>query len=144
MAYMKHHIFRGAALLDQRDTDILERYNKEAQSYEKKAVEIYQIAYSKHPEKSYKLLTRVQEQWGKRTCLEIAVEAECKEFVSLVGVQEQLSMIWRGNISLRMVSAFEKKIFSGYATSQSEIGAEGLSMKPQKTRLYKRLSCFSL
>ena len=142
MAYMKHHIFRGAALLDQRDTDILERYNKEAQSYEKKAVEIYQIAYSKHPEKSYKLLTRVQEQWGKRTCLEIAVEAECKEFVSLVGVQEQLSMIWRGNISLRVVSVFEKKF--AYVASQSEIGAEWLSMKPQKTRLYKRLSCFSL
>ena len=116
--FSEKSLFRGAALLDQRDTDILERYNKEAQSYEKKAVEIYQIAYSKHPEKSYKLLTRVQEQWGKRTCLEIAVEAECKEFVSLVGVQEQLSMIWRGNISLRKVSTymseFSSVISSGY------------------------------
>ena len=92
---------RNVAKLDQRDTDIIEIYKRESEFYERSAVEIYQISYSKDPNTSYKLLTRVCNQWGKRTCLELAVESECREFMSIVGVQEQLSMIWRGNISMK-------------------------------------------
>ena len=73
---------------------------KEAKWYETNAVEIYQTAYNKNPSKSYKLLTRVLYEWGKRTVLELGVEGQSREFISVAGVQEHLSMIWRGNISL--------------------------------------------
>ena len=65
---------RSASKLDQRDTDIQLRYLEEAKWYEKNAVEIYQTAFNKNPSNSYKLLTRVQYQWGKRTVLELGVE----------------------------------------------------------------------
>jgi len=56
--------------------------------------------HSKDRSKSYKLLTRVSDGWGNRTCLELAIAGKCRDFMSQVGVQELLSMIWRGNIHL--------------------------------------------
>ena len=65
---------------DDVQSDIQLRYLEEAKWYEKNAVEIYQTAYNKNPSKSYKLLTRVQYSWGKRTVFELAVEGRVKEY----------------------------------------------------------------
>ena len=63
-------------------------------------------------EQPQKLLTRVLYEWGKRTVLELGVEGQSREFISVAGVQEHLSMIWRGNISsLGLSSLFSQFLF---------------------------------
>ena len=91
---------RKAAMIDERDTDVYDRYKKDALEYEAAALGVFQEAYSKDRQKSYKLLTRVSEPWGRRTSLELAIAGKSREFMSQVGVQELLSMIWRGNIHI--------------------------------------------
>lgn len=91
---------RKAAMIDERDTDVHDRYKADAYGYESAALGVFQEAYSKDRSKAYKLLTRVSDCWGNRTCLELAIAGKCRDFMSQVGVQELLSMIWRGNIHL--------------------------------------------
>lgn len=89
-----------ASKLDDRDTDVVQRYTRESKEYEQLAVDVFLESYKNDRGKSYKLLSRVQPSWGNSTCLELAVSGKCRDFVALVGVQELLSMIWRGNIHL--------------------------------------------
>ena len=61
-----------------------DRYKADAYEYESSALGVFQEAYSKDKSKAYKLITRVSDSWGKRTCLELAMSGKCRDFMSQV------------------------------------------------------------
>lgn len=91
---------RNGAMLDNRDTDVHDKFIADAQEYESAALGIFLEAHSRDRSKAFKLLTRVSDAWGNRTCLEVAIAGKCRNFMSHVSVQELLTMIWRGNIHI--------------------------------------------
>lgn len=50
-------------------------------------VGVFTQCYSGGEERAKRLLVRVSRNWGKTTCLRLALEANCKSFVALSGVQ---------------------------------------------------------
>ncbi|XP_019714834.1 transient receptor potential cation channel subfamily M member 2-like [Hippocampus comes] len=58
-----------------------------ADHFEMHAIGVFTQCYSGGEERAKRLLVRVSRNWGKTTCLRLALEANCKSFVALSGVQ---------------------------------------------------------
>nr|XP_061799468.1 transient receptor potential cation channel subfamily M member 2-like [Nerophis lumbriciformis] len=71
-----------------------------ADYFEMHAIGVFTQCYSSGEERAKKLLVRVSPFWGKTTCLRLALEANCKSFVALSGVQALLTEIWCGELSV--------------------------------------------
>ncbi|XP_077473871.1 transient receptor potential cation channel subfamily M member 2 [Stigmatopora argus] len=71
-----------------------------ADYFEMHAIGVFTHCYSSGEERVKKLLVRVSPFWGKTTCLRLALEANCKSFVALSGVQALLTEIWCGELSV--------------------------------------------
>ncbi|XP_014869423.1 PREDICTED: transient receptor potential cation channel subfamily M member 2-like, partial [Poecilia mexicana] len=71
-----------------------------ASHYEDHAIGVFSECYKNNEERAQKLLVRISRLWGKTTCLRLALEADNKNFVSQSGVQDLLTQIWCGELSV--------------------------------------------
>ncbi|XP_023193351.1 transient receptor potential cation channel subfamily M member 2 isoform X1 [Xiphophorus maculatus] len=71
-----------------------------AKHYENHAIGVFNECYNSDKERAQKLLVRISCFWGKTTCLRLALEANDKNFVALSGVQDLLTQIWCGELSV--------------------------------------------
>ncbi|XP_032880095.1 transient receptor potential cation channel subfamily M member 2 [Amblyraja radiata] len=85
---------------EENDTDLSELMEELAQEYEDQAVGLFTECYRKHAKRAQKLLVRVSASWGNTTCLRLALEAESKKFMAHGGVQDLLTKIWWGELSV--------------------------------------------
>ncbi|XP_069790175.1 transient receptor potential cation channel subfamily M member 2 [Narcine bancroftii] len=85
---------------EENDTDLSEKMEELAQEYEDQAIGLFTECYKKHSKRAQKLLVRVSTGWGNTTCLRLALEAESKKFMALGGVQDLLTKIWWGDLSV--------------------------------------------
>ncbi|XP_059823427.1 transient receptor potential cation channel subfamily M member 2 [Hypanus sabinus] len=85
---------------DENDTDLYDEMEDLAQEYEDQAIGLFSKCYRKHAKRAQKLLVRVSSTWGKATCLRLALEADSKKFMAHGGVQDLLTKIWWGELSV--------------------------------------------
>ncbi|XP_077393579.1 transient receptor potential cation channel subfamily M member 2 [Festucalex cinctus] len=82
------------------DADEATEMRELADHFEMHAIGVFTQCYSGSEERAKRLLVRVSPLWGKTTCLRLALEANCKSFVALSGVQALLTEIWCGELSV--------------------------------------------
>ncbi|XP_037136394.1 transient receptor potential cation channel subfamily M member 2 [Syngnathus acus] len=82
------------------DADEAANMQELADHFEMHAIGVFTKCYSASEERAKRLLVRVSPFWGKTTCLRLALEANCKSFVALSGVQALLTEIWCGELSV--------------------------------------------
>ncbi|XP_072117252.1 transient receptor potential cation channel subfamily M member 2 [Mobula birostris] len=85
---------------DENDTDLYDEMEDLAQEYEDQALGLFSKCYRKHAKRAQKLLVRVSSTWGNTTCLRLALEADSKKFMAHGGVQDLLTKIWWGDLSV--------------------------------------------
>uniref|UniRef100_A0A3Q3KGY4 Transient receptor potential cation channel, subfamily M, member 2 n=1 Tax=Mastacembelus armatus TaxID=205130 RepID=A0A3Q3KGY4_9TELE len=85
---------------DIKDTDKAEEMKELANHYEKHAIGVFSECYNSDQERAQKLLVRASPLWGRTTCLRLALEANDKSFVAQSGVQNLLTQIWCGGLSV--------------------------------------------
>uniref|UniRef100_A0A3B3UVA2 Transient receptor potential cation channel, subfamily M, member 2 n=1 Tax=Poecilia latipinna TaxID=48699 RepID=A0A3B3UVA2_9TELE len=71
-----------------------------ASHYEDRAIGVFSKCYKNDEERAQKLLVRTSRFWGGTTCLRLALEADDKNFVAESGVQDLLTKIWCGELSV--------------------------------------------
>ncbi|XP_014879157.1 transient receptor potential cation channel subfamily M member 2-like, partial [Poecilia latipinna] len=71
-----------------------------ASHFEDRAIGVFSNCYKNDEERAQKLLVRISRLWGKTTCLRLALEADNKKFVAELGVQDLLTQIWCGELSV--------------------------------------------
>uniref|UniRef100_A0A087YKX8 Transient receptor potential cation channel, subfamily M, member 2 n=1 Tax=Poecilia formosa TaxID=48698 RepID=A0A087YKX8_POEFO len=71
-----------------------------ASHFEDRAIGVFSKCYKNDEERAQKLLVRISSLWGKTTCLRLALEADNKKFVAELGVQDLLTQIWCGELSV--------------------------------------------
>ncbi|KAL8563213.1 hypothetical protein ACOMHN_053960 [Nucella lapillus] len=81
------------------DTDLMQRLQKNADEFENLAIGVINSCYSHHEQKAQDLLIREMINWGKATCVLIAVQADNKRFISQTACQSLLNSIWMGKMS---------------------------------------------
>ncbi|XP_061143606.1 transient receptor potential cation channel subfamily M member 2 isoform X3 [Syngnathus typhle] len=85
---------------EESDADEAANMQELADHFEMHAIGVFTKCYSESEERAKRLLVRVSPFWGKTTCLRLALEANCKSFVALSGVQALLTEIWCGELSV--------------------------------------------
>ncbi|XP_077992879.1 transient receptor potential cation channel subfamily M member 8-like [Glandiceps talaboti] len=73
-------------------------YNEDAKKFEQLAVSVLDECYNTDEVLSEMLIERRHQNWGGRNILNIAAEANCKEFVAHACCQSLLNKIWEGGI----------------------------------------------
>ncbi|XP_032424081.1 transient receptor potential cation channel subfamily M member 2-like isoform X1 [Xiphophorus hellerii] len=71
-----------------------------ANYFEDRAIGVFSECYKNNEERAQKLLVRISHLWGETTCLRLALEANDKNFVAELGVQDRLTQIWCGDLSV--------------------------------------------
>uniref|UniRef100_A0A3B3YQT6 Uncharacterized protein n=1 Tax=Poecilia mexicana TaxID=48701 RepID=A0A3B3YQT6_9TELE len=71
-----------------------------ASHFEDRAIGVFSKCYKNDEERAQKLLVRISSLWGETTCLRLALEANNKKFVAELGVQDLLTQIWCGELSV--------------------------------------------
>ncbi|XP_008402157.1 transient receptor potential cation channel subfamily M member 2-like isoform X2 [Poecilia reticulata] len=71
-----------------------------ASHFEDHAIGVFSNCYKNDEERAQKLLVRISSLWGETTCLRLALEADNKKFVAELGVQDLLTQIWCGELSV--------------------------------------------
>ncbi|XP_043987924.1 transient receptor potential cation channel subfamily M member 2-like isoform X1 [Gambusia affinis] len=71
-----------------------------ANYFEDRAIGVFSECYKNNEERAQKLLVRISHLWGETTCLRLALEANDKNFVAELGVQDLLTQIWCGELSV--------------------------------------------
>ncbi|XP_025083294.1 transient receptor potential cation channel subfamily M member 3-like [Pomacea canaliculata] len=88
---MKKRILNNVAFMDEK-----EEYTQKIAVFEGLAVAVLNRCNNEDAEKTKKLLTRIQPQWEGLTCLEIADQAKCSNFISQESCQAIADLIWKG------------------------------------------------
>ncbi|XP_070175133.1 transient receptor potential cation channel subfamily M member-like 2 [Littorina saxatilis] len=95
---------------DTDDSDMVQRLQKNADEFEALAIGVINNCYVHDEQKAQDLLIREMKNWGKATCVLIAVQADNKRFVSQTACQSLLNSIWMGKMSqdnglIRLISS---------------------------------------
>ncbi|XP_016519296.1 transient receptor potential cation channel subfamily M member 2-like [Poecilia formosa] len=85
---------------DVNDADDSQEMLELASHYEDRAIGVFSECYKNDEVRAQKLLVRVSRYWGRTTCLRLALEADDKNFVAQSGVQDLLTKIWCGELSV--------------------------------------------
>ncbi|KAL8572120.1 hypothetical protein ACOMHN_052917 [Nucella lapillus] len=81
------------------DAVVLQQLQENADKFENLAIGVINKCYSHHEQKAQDLLIREMSNWGKATCVLIAVQADNKRFISQTACQSLLNSIWMGKMS---------------------------------------------
>ena len=68
------------------------------ENYERQAKEVLNSCYVNNAKWCQTVLKVKHESWGSKTCIDLAIQADCKEFIAQSGCQTLLEKIWRGDI----------------------------------------------
>ncbi|TNN03106.1 hypothetical protein fugu_000135 [Takifugu bimaculatus] len=79
---------------EESDTDEAQDMLELANHYERHATGVFSEGYKSDEARSQTLLVHVSSRWGRTTCLQLALEANAKDFVAHSGVQALLTKIW--------------------------------------------------
>ncbi|XP_076456247.1 transient receptor potential cation channel subfamily M member-like 2 isoform X2 [Babylonia areolata] len=82
-----------------KDADIMHRLQKNADEFEDLGIGVINSCYSHDEQKAQDVLVRELNNWGKATCVLIAVQADNKRFISQTACQTLLNSIWMGKMS---------------------------------------------
>ncbi|XP_029707113.1 transient receptor potential cation channel subfamily M member 2 isoform X3 [Takifugu rubripes] len=85
---------------EESDTDEAQDMLELANHYERHATGVFSEGYKSDEVRSQTLLVHVSSRWGRTTCLQLALEANDKDFVAHSGVQALLTKIWCGELSV--------------------------------------------
>ncbi|XP_033100603.1 transient receptor potential cation channel subfamily M member-like 2 [Anneissia japonica] len=81
------------------DADHKEHLSRLSDAFEDFAIGVLNECYNEDEERTSIILVREFHQWGRATCLSLAVNGRMKKFVSQQGVQNLLTEIWMGKLS---------------------------------------------
>ena len=83
------------------DMDLQCRIEILSKTYEEKAKEIMNNCYKVNAEHCHSMLKVEHDSWGKKTCLDLAIQAHCRSFLAQDGCQTLFRKFWLGEVSDR-------------------------------------------
>ena len=98
MLLLKSMLKSSSVQVDINQQRLIEAIQK---NYEDKAVGVLNACYAFNVKKSQTLLKVQHKCWGDKTCLDLAEDADSKEFLSQSACQILIREIWLGNLSNR-------------------------------------------
>ncbi|XP_028312748.1 transient receptor potential cation channel subfamily M member 6-like isoform X3 [Gouania willdenowi] len=93
------------------DDDMTERFKTYSLDFGQLAVDMLDCAFQQNEQMAMKLLTTEMEAWSHFTCLQMAVSASHRPFVSHSSTQTLLTDLWTGTLNMRK-NSFLKIILS--------------------------------
>ncbi|XP_078514877.1 transient receptor potential cation channel subfamily M member 2-like isoform X2 [Lissotriton helveticus] len=86
--------------MEEKDTDNVEAMKALVDQFEEWASGVFSECCRSNQLLAEQLLTRTSLAWGRTTCLQLAIKAEARSFMSHGGVQMLLTKIWWGKLSV--------------------------------------------
>nr|QNG40904.1 transient receptor potential ion channel melastatin 1 [Hofstenia miamia] len=80
------------------DIILQKKINRMSSKFQTAAQQIIDWCYTNDDLMTLKLLVAPQKVWDNKTCIDLAVTADCKEFVALAGCQFLLQKVWKGRM----------------------------------------------
>ena len=78
------------------DRNLHARVQNMHENYERQAKGVLNSCYVNSVERCQTIITVEHESWGSKNCIELAIQADCKEFIAHSGCQTLLKKVWRG------------------------------------------------
>ena len=91
----------GESVTVRGDRNLQAKVHNMNKKYEFQAKGVLNSCFVNSTESCQKLLTVVHESWGSKTCIDLAIQANCREFIAQSGCQKLLQHIWWGNLYKR-------------------------------------------